>query len=136
MEGLGFAIPTATMDLLVNELLTDGQVRQEPEPLLGVTVVRTGVEVEPGVWGIEVLDVTPDSAGELAGVRAGDYILSAGGTETDSSRALLKVRRRYSVGDQLPMTLWRDGERLEVTLELTASVDDANPYPNSFFELP
>ena len=136
VEGLGFAIPTATLDLLVNELLTDGQVRQEPEPLLGVTVVRAGVELEPGVWGIEVLDVTDGSAGDLAGVREGDFILSAGGMETTCSRELLKIRRKYNVGDQLPMTLWRDGERLEVTLELEKSVDDAETFPDSSFQLP
>lgn len=136
VEGLGFAIPSATMDLLVNEMLADGQVRQDPEPLLGVTVARVGVEVEPGVWGIEVLDVTKGSAGDLAGVQVGDFILSAGRAETASSRELLKVRRQYDVGDQMPMTLWRDSVRLEVTLELEKSVDDANPVPGSFFQLP
>ena len=121
VEGLGFAIPSASMVRLVNDLLTYGQV--QPEPAFGVTVLQTGTRLEDGVWGLEVLEVTPDSAADLAGIRAGDFILSANGREVTTSQELLRVRRQLYVGDQVTMELWRDGQRLEVALTLTDPVE-------------
>ena len=48
VEGLGFAIPTAVMRRVVNDLLTYGEVR--PEPLLGVSVAKIATEAAEGVW--------------------------------------------------------------------------------------
>ncbi len=65
-----------------------------------------------------MIDVTAGSAADLAGIRTGDFILSAAGTPVNSSQDLLRVRRGLYVGDQVTMEIWRDGQRLEVTLEL------------------
>lgn len=122
VEGLGFAIPTASMQRIVNDLLECGEV--QPEPVLGVSVLQIGEEVTAGVWGLEVVEVTPGSAADLAGVRVGDYVLSAGGEETVTSQDLLRARRQHRIGDEMAMTLWRDGETLEVTLKLEQSTAD------------
>ena len=122
VEGLGFAIPSASAQRIVNDLLTWGEVK--PEPRLGVAVLREGVQLENGSWGLVVQEVDPDSAAEVAGVQAGDYILSAGGEDLQTSQDLMRVRRRTYVGDQLPVTLWRDGDRIEVVLDLQESVAD------------
>ena len=67
--------------------------------------------------------VNPGSAADRAGIREGDYILSAGGELTHNSQDLLRVRRYLYLGDTLTMELMRDGERMEVTLELTDAVE-------------
>ena len=85
---------------------------------MGVTVLREGEELPGGAWGLQVLEVTPGSAADRAGIQTGDYLLSAGGEELRTSRDLLRVRRHSYLGDQLPVTLWRDGTLLEVTLDL------------------
>lgn len=121
VEGLGFAIPSSSMDRMVNDLLTYGEVLPEPE--LGVTVLQTGIPLKDGLTGLEVLYVNPGSAADRAGIREGDYILSAGGELTHSSQDLLRVRRYLYIGDTLTMELMRDGKRLEVTLELTDAVE-------------
>ena len=69
VEGLGFAIPSASIRRLVNDLLTYGEVR--PEPSFGVTVLQTGTRLEDDIWGLQVLEVTPGSAADLAGIREG-----------------------------------------------------------------
>ncbi|MBQ9618117.1 MAG: PDZ domain-containing protein, partial [Oscillibacter sp.] len=56
---------------------------------------------------------------ERAGVQVGDYIIAADSETVSSSRDLLRVRRRYHVGDDMPLTLWRDGERVEVLISFT-----------------
>ena len=116
IEGLGFAIPSASIRRLVNDLLTYGEV--QPEPTFGVTVNQLGTWLEEDLRGIQVIDVTAGSAADLAGIRTGDFILSAAGTPVNSSQDLLRVRRGLYVDDQVTMEIWRDGQRLEVTLEL------------------
>lgn len=120
IEGLGFAIPSASMDRLVDDLLEYGEV--QPEPVLGISVLQIGVRLEEERWGLEVVEVTPDSAAGEAGVREGDYVTSAGGEALYTSQDLLRVRRQYHIGDDLPMTLWRDGGEIEVVLHLRESV--------------
>ena len=106
---------------MVNDLLAFGEVT--PEPLLGVSVSIQGTAFPDGSVGVEVMEVTPGSAADLAGIRVGDYILTAGGVEIDSSRTLLRVRRQYHVGEELPMTLLRDGTLLETALLLSQGVE-------------
>ena len=122
IEGLGFAIPSASIRSLVRDLLLYGEV--QPEPVLGVTVMQVGVQVAEGLWGVEVMEITPGSAAEKAGIQVGDYILYAGGVELLTSSDLLRVRHQYRVGDDLPVVLWRGGEELEVTLHLEQSADN------------
>ena len=57
-------------------------------------------------------------AAERAGVQVGDYVISAGGMDIASSQDVLTARERYHLGDEMPMTLWRDGRSVEVTLVL------------------
>lgn len=121
VEGLGFAIPSASIRRLVNDLLTYGEI--QPEPSFGVTVLQTGARLEEDVWGLEVLEVTPDSAADRAGIRTGDFILSAAGREVSSSQDLQRIRRQLYVGDQVTMEIWRGGQRMEVTLTLTDPVE-------------
>lgn len=122
VEGLGFAIPSASAQRIVNDLLTWGEVK--PEPRLGVVVLREGVQLENGSWGLVVQEVDLGSAAEAAGVQAGDYILSAGGEDLRTSQDLMRVRRRTYAGDQLPLILWRDGQEIQVVLDLEETVED------------
>ena len=114
VEGLGFAIPSAYLERIVNDLLKWGEV--QPEPRIGIWVQAEG----PGLF---VSSVDAGTAAEAAGVRAGDYIIAAQGEEMHTNQDLFRVRRTLYVGDELTLTLLREGETLEVTLELEEAVD-------------
>ncbi|MCI8817533.1 MAG: PDZ domain-containing protein [Oscillibacter sp.] len=114
VEGLGFAIPTAQLERIINDLLEWGEV--QPEPLLGVMVIAQE-------RGLLVDSVNPGGAAEKAGVQAGDYITAAQGETVRTNQDLFRIRRRLYVGDELTLTLWRNGEVLEVTLELEEAAD-------------
>ncbi len=114
VEGLGFAIPSAYLERIVNDLLKWGEVLPEP---------RLGIWVQAGEPGLFVQSVDPDTAAEAAVVRAGDYIVAAQGQEMHTNQDLFRVRRTLYVGDKLTLTLLRDGETLEVTLELDEAVE-------------
>ena len=122
IEGLGFAIPSAAMKRMVNDLLLYGEL--QPEPVLGLMVMNMGQQLTDTLWGTEVDSVTEGSAAHRAGVEAGDFIIAAGGLdEVLGSNDVLRARQQYHVGDQMPMTLWRDGEILEVILDLREAAE-------------
>ena len=125
IEGLGFAIPSSTIRRLVNDLLTSGEI--QPEPVLGVTVWSLGTQLDEDLWGVEVQSVTEGSAADKAGVQVGDFVVAAGGIDVSASRDLLRARRQYHVGEEMPMTLWREGELVEVTLVLEQAEGEETP---------
>lgn len=114
VEGLGFAIPSAQLERIVNDLLKWGEVQPEP---------RLGIWVQTDERGLFVRDVDAGTAAEAAGVRAGDYIIAAQGEEVRTNQDLFRVRRTLYVGDELTLTILRDGETLEVILELEEAVE-------------
>ena len=122
IEGLGFAIPSATMDRVVDDLLATGET--QPQPVLGLSVRLEATRLSDTEQGLEVVDVTAGGAANRAGVRVGDYILSAAGQPLETSKDLLRARRQKRPGDELDMILWRDGETVEVTLELKDAVEE------------
>lgn len=122
VEGLGFAIPSALMERMVNDLIAMGQL--QPEPVLGVELLRLPTNLGGGVQGLEVQTVTPGSPADRAGIQKGDYVLKADGEAVSSSQEVLRIRRRFHVGDQLTLTLWREGEVLEVTLDLDQALEN------------
>ena len=122
VEGLGFAIPSASVERIATDLLTYGE--RQPEPLLGISVITIAEEVAPGLQGLLVDEVTPGGAGDAAGIQKGDYLLSADGEELLTSTDLLRVRRHHYLGETMDIVLWRSGEQLQATLHLTQSVED------------
>ena len=127
VEGLGFAIPSTYMERIVNDLLTWGKL--QPEPSLGLMVMKVADEPAEGIVGILVDEVTAGGAGDLAGIREGDYVLAADGHPVTSSQDLLRVRRQHYLGEEMSITLWRNGEILEVTLQLNEAVGETSEAP-------
>jgi serine protease Do len=103
-------------------LLAYGEL--QPEPLLGITVLTPAEQLADDLWGLKVQEVTLGQAGDLAGIQAGDYIIAAAGESMYSSQDLLRVRQDCHLGDLLSVTLWRNGEIIEVTLELNDAVEE------------
>ena len=127
VEGLGFAIPSTYMERIINDLLAYGEL--QPEPLLGITVLTVAEEAEEGVWGLRVEEVAPGSAGDVAGIRAGDFLLTADGEDLSTSQDLLRIRRQHYLGDEMPVTLWRNGEILDATMVMKDVVETGETMP-------
>ena len=121
VEGLGFAIPSTQAERVVNDLLVYGEL--QPEPVLGLMVMQIPDQLTDKLWGLKVAEVTEGGAADRAGVQAGDYVLAADGQETLSSSDVLKARWKHHVGEQMTLTIWRNGQILEVTLDLTDALE-------------
>jgi serine protease Do len=76
-----------------------------------------------------VEEVTPGSSGDEAGIRTGDFLLTADGETLSTSQDLLRIRRQHYLGDQMPVTLWRNGEILEATMVMKDPVEAEETVP-------
>ena len=119
VEGLGFGIPIDDALKVVDDLTAYGYVRGRP--WLGIVVGNASdYGYEPG--GI-VMEVTPGSAAEQAGLQAEDIILEAEGVKIGGIGDLLRAKKNWSAGDTITLVIQRGGERL--TLRLT--LDEEKP---------
>ena len=119
VEGLGFAIPSRTAKTVVDDLIGYGVVKGRP--MLGITVrpltaeERTGRSLDHGLW---VEQVEEKSDAWTQGIRTGDVLLSANGVELSVNDDLLELKNALAVGETIQFCLWREGETLDITVEL------------------
>jgi serine protease Do len=139
--GVGFAIPSNTLKKVIPELLKNGSY---PHPWLGIT----GVDVTPDIAkkmnltearGFLVIDVNSNGPADKAGIRGGDKIDTIDGREVELGGDIIlaidgkpvrkiddilsHLEREKSVGDNISLTIIRDGIVQEKTTVLQARPD-------------
>jgi S1-C subfamily serine protease len=126
-QGIGFAIPAATADWVVTQLLQHGFVRRAYLGLAGRTRAidprlarRLGL-AQPSV--VEVLSVADASAAQRAGLRAGDWLLTLDAQPLPSIDALQRLLAKDRIGRALELRALRGRDRL--TLSLVPGADEA-----------
>lgn len=118
VEGLGFAIPSETVEYLANQILRHG--KSLPETSMGITVSPLDPDGNR-VEGLYVHGVSVGSCAAEAGIRAGDIILTADGVAVMETHELLSVRHTHAPGEELKLTVERGEETLHITLILDAA---------------
>jgi serine protease Do len=83
---------------------------------LGAAVESTRTNAEH--QGVIVQDVTANSPAEAAGLKKGDIITKVGKEQVRDADELAKLVGEHKVGDQLPLTLVRDGQEKSITVTL------------------
>lgn len=120
---LGFAIPSATVVDVVEQLREDGQAEHafigvEPARITPQIAERLGL---PSTDGVIVVAVVPGSPAVSAGVRPGDVIIAVDGEPTTTPEELLAALRVRDPGDTVTLTVRSaDGDEREVNVALTA----------------
>jgi serine protease Do len=117
---LGFAIPSATVLDVTNQLLTKGAATH---PYLGVSVGQltpairqmSDVQVDDGAL---VLGVDPGAPAAMAGIRPGDVIVALAGKPIRTVEDLLGTLRQSEPGQQQPIVFVRGSERQEATVTI------------------
>jgi S1-C subfamily serine protease len=117
---IGFAIPTATVLSVVEQLLEAGEVQH---PYLGVQVApltpqvrdQLGVAAERGALVLGLEDGGPADRG---GMEPGDVIVQVGAAEVADSGDLVTALRDLSPGERTDVVVDRDGEQLRLEVEL------------------
>ena len=107
VQGMGFAIPAATVGRIAAQLIADGRVTRAA---LGIAVHDRDVDVAGRTAKHEV--VTRVSGGDSP-FRVGDVLLTVNGVDVDGHAALFDVLGSELIGHKTPVVAWRDGERVE-----------------------
>ena len=68
--------------------------------------------------GALIIEVVPDSPAEEAGLREGDIIRAVDGAAVDEHHPLVELIERYTPGEQIELTILRNGRRIMVDVEL------------------
>ena len=119
-ESIAFAIPADTAISVADQIIEDGEATQ---PYLGVSLANLEPETAqqfdlPVESGAIVAQVVSGGPAEEAGIQTEDVIVEAGSTEIQDSGGLLGVLRDYRPGDSVELTVVRNGEEQEITVEL------------------
>lgn len=129
-QNIGFAIPINDIQSLVKSVLTKGKLER---PYLGVRYVsltddyayeynlpaKRGAYILPSRTG--TASIQPGSPAEKAGLKEKDIITKIDGTTVDDKNSLTSLIGRKNVGDEVTLTVLRDGKEMTVKISLLAA---------------
>jgi serine protease Do len=123
VEGLGFAIPIDIAKPIIESLIQYGYVQGRPK--IGITtrdVTKQMADFYSLKEGVYILQVELNSAADKAGLKERDIIIEANGKETLTTDALSAVKDALKPGDSLELTLYRNDEKMTVTVVLEEDI--------------
>jgi serine protease Do len=124
IEGIGFAIPSSTVKSIVDALSVDGEVRGRPS--IGITVgvipdtARENYDLPEGLY-ISAVQENSDAAAK--GIETGDILTAVNGVQVTTTQEVADIKEAMSVGDTLVLTIWRDGETMDIEVALVDTND-------------
>ena len=108
--GLGFAIPIDTVDRIVNEIINTGA---SSTPIIGVEL-----DSEYSGDGARVASATTGGPAAAGGIQDGDVITAINGRIVPDSTSLIVAIRAQAPGDQITLTILRDGNTADYPVTL------------------
>ena len=117
IDNIGFAIPINLAWEIAQSIIEKGYVST---PYIGVTVSDVGQQFQNyGLpQGAAVQSVVEGGPAEKAGLQANDIITHINGEEITGYAQLSQYIREAGVGGQLKLTVFRQGETLEITVTI------------------
>ncbi|WP_232824227.1 MULTISPECIES: S1C family serine protease [Paraliobacillus] len=128
VEGIGFAIPIDDAKPIIEQLETEGSVSR---PFIGINAIALSTVPERQIQqtlqlgtdvteGVVIAEVQTDSAADIAGLERYDVITEINGTAITSMMDLKEyLYSETAIGDEIPITFYRNGEKQETNLTLT-----------------
>ncbi len=126
--GYGFAIPVDLVKSVILDLMEDGKINRG---YIGVRIKSIDqIEAKAlglaDVNGVLIIDVIPGSAGDEAGLDSLDIILEVNGKPITTSNQLQSEIAIHRAGDDVKLSIWRDGKKIIKTVTLKAKDEDSD----------
>lgn len=123
---IGLAIPSVTLQRFVPDLIEHGKVIR---PSLGIAIAAEKSAQQLKIEGVLVQSVLAGSPAATAGIRAtrraddgtvviGDVIVAVDGKPVQKPADLLRALNLHDTGDEIMLTVRRDGREVKVSVKL------------------
>ena len=124
--GIGFAIPIDTVRRIVPQLIRTGKIERIG---IGIRIIPDQTIARLGLKGVMIRELDPRGPAAEAGLRPskrlptgqivpGDLIVAANERPVNNSADLYRVIDQLKSGDELALTVLREGEQLAVKVRL------------------
>lgn len=139
IDNIGFAIPINSIMNIVESIIEKGYISK---PYIGIRVQDVSAETQQyGIpAGAAIQTVTENGPAAQAGLQRGDVITAVDGKAMTSTE-LVSYIEETAIGQQLVFSIYRQGENLEVTVNVGEQIQSAleqkeqqsqQSYPGSF----
>ena len=120
VEGLGFAIPSATVKEVVEQLISQGYVSGRPTlGLSGEALSNFYQHYDRLPAGLYITDVESGCDADVKGIQDGDILLSIGDSRVTTMEDLNAALQPHDVGDVVTVVVYRSGQQYQLDLTLT-----------------
>lgn len=127
--GIGFAIPSALAEPVVNQIIEFGRTRRG---WIGVRIQTVTDEIAESLGlkktkGALVSSITPDGPAEKAGLQPGDIILQFNGKKIKEMREVPRIVAETKINSEAPLVIWRNNKEIKTKIsvaELEKAEDD------------
>jgi len=119
-QGIGFAIPINTAKNVMGQLLSKGKVSR---PFIGIYMQDVNEQLAqylnlPMKEGAIIVDAMPGSPAAAAKLQKKDVVTEIGGKPVKTSEDVRKYLHSVKIGDNVPLTVWRDGKTSKITIKV------------------
>lgn len=114
--GIGFAIPSDTVQKIVAQLLAHGTIERG----------WLGVAIEDTPAGVRIASVEPNGPAMHAGLRAGDLVVAINSARINSSRGLIRAIAATPPGGTAHVGVRRDGHVLDMPVTVGRRPPDSS----------
>lgn len=114
-SGYSFAVPSALVQKVANDLLEFREVRRG---LMGVQITDADGTLTEELSGVLLSGVTPGGAAELAGLKEEDVIIKIDGETINTTSQLQEMVALKRPGDDVKVTFKRNGKENNLILTL------------------
>lgn len=130
-QGIGFAIPTSTIQGVLDSLIKNVVIPKEPAPYIGVSVGNVpesyikDLQLE-NTDGAYVDQVPMGGPAFKAGIKTYDVILSVNGAKVKTRDELIAKIKTFKVNDKVTLNIVRDGKKMDVVVTIGDKNTDAS----------